>query len=292
MLQHRTDLAAEAHALWQESAEKTTKLEGVKSREWQEGGCHFQRVDILDEAGERALGKKRGSYLTVDFTAASLRGEELFPTAALLAAQLEKMLPRQGGIFVAGLGNRAMTPDALGPLTVEQLLITRHLGKLLPSLRPLSAAAVGVLGTTGLESAEWVRGLCQSAAPAAVIVVDALAARSLDRLGTTVQLSDTGLSPGSGVGNARCALDRETLGVPVIALGVPTVVDALTLSLDLLPQKEPVLPDAVRRQGRSLFVTPKDVDAQIRQMARLLAFSIGLAAQPSLTPEDLAALLS
>ena len=183
-----------------------------------------------------------------------------------------------------------MTPDAVGPAAVGHLLITRHLGEALPGLRPVAAAAAGVLGTTGMEAAEWVRGLAERVEPAAVIVIDALAARSVERLCTAVQIADTGIVPGSGVGNARMALTRETLGVPVISVGVPTVVDAATLALDLLGEGAP-LPEGLRRREGELFVTPRDVDQQVRETARVVGCGVNLALQPSLTVADLEALL-
>ena len=144
-------------------------------------------------------------------------------------------------MLVAGLGNQAMTPDALGPGCLSHLLITRHLKSVLPDFRETAALSGGVVGTTGLEAAEWVRGAAEHMGPEAVIVVDALAARGLERLCSSIQISDTGLIPGSGVGNHRMALDRESLGVPVISVGVPTVVNLETVSYThlTLPTIEP-----------------------------------------------------
>ena len=281
----------EAKELWQEKAEKTTSLPGVRAEETDVDGYCVTRVDILDQAGEEALGKPVGSYCTVDISPYfSNRAEEFSTAAEVLASQLRPLLPKEGGVFVAGLGNRAMTPDAVGALAVEHLLVTRHLTKLLPDFRALSAAAAGVLGTTGLESAEWVRGLTEPSEAGAVIVIDALASRSLDRLCATVQFSDTGIVPGSGIGNARRALNRESLGVPVISVGVPTVVDAATLALDLIGE-EASIPDTIRERGGTLFVTPKDVDEKIAQISKLIGYAINLAVQPGLSVEDIAALL-
>ena len=289
MLQHRTDLAAEAKALWEESAGKTTRLEGVRARQRRAGAFSVEEVEILDRRGREALGKPEGTYLTVDLRPWTAGREVPFHQAAqVLAEQLRPLLPGEGAVFVAGLGNRAMTPDAVGPITVDHLLVTRHLGRVLPQLRPLFAAAAGVLGTTGLESAEWVRGLALRGEAKAVIVVDALAARALDRLCATVQIADTGIVPGSGVGNARMALNRETMGVPVISVGVPTVVDAATLAADLTGA---AAAGELAERGRSLFVTPREVDQQVAQLGKLLGYAINLAVQPGLTAEDLTALL-
>ncbi len=294
MLTIRTDLAQEAHSLWRESAGETTRLAGVKARDSQVEGFPLHRVEILDEAGERALGKPRGVYLTLDMTAFWRREPEQFSRlTAALAQVLSPLLPEEGPVLVAGLGNPAMTPDALGPLVMGHLLITRHLGQVLPTLRPVAALAAGVLGTTGLEVAEWVRGAAERVEPAAVVLVDALAARGLSRLCSTIQVSDTGLIPGSGVGNHRMALNRETLGVPVVSLGVPTVVDAATVARDILAEqgREEAEPAALQGRGASLFVTPDSIDAKVRDLAKVVGYGINLALQPGLEPEDLAALL-
>jgi len=287
----RTDLALEAKELWEESAEDTSRLSGVKATERTEKGYRVTQVDILDEEGAEMLGKPVGRYCTVDLMPFfHNRTEGLSAAAAVLAKHLRELLPKDGCVFAAGLGNRAMTPDAIGPMTVEHLLITRHLSHVLPQLRPLCAAAAGVLGTTGLESGEWVQGMAERAGADTVIVIDALAARSLDRLCSTVQISDTGIIPGSGVGNARMALNRQSMGVPVISIGVPTVVDAATLAVDLLGEGATLSP-AVKKQGRNLFVTPRDVDAKLYQMSKLIGYAVNLALQPDLTVEDVAALL-
>ncbi len=293
MQQYRTDLAVEARELYRERAGETTKLRGVRARERQRRGFPVTRVDILDQEGAEALGKPVGSYRTVDLSPYfSHRSGQFLPAVKALSEELGELLPEEGPVFVAGLGNRAMTPDAVGPLAIEHLLITRHLKEVLPDFRPTSAAAAGVLGTTGLESAEWVRGLSRASECAAVVVIDALAARSLQRLCTTIQLSSTGIIPGSGVGNRRLALNEELLGVPVISVGVPTVVDARTLALDLLGGGEDTEePAALAGRGASLFVTPKDVDAQVREIGKILGYGISLALQPGLAVEDLTALL-
>ena len=289
--QRRTDLAWESHQMWRESAGETTALPGVRAREERRRGFSVTRVEILDAAGAEALGKPMGAYVTVDLGPyLADRREGFLPAAQVLAGELSPLLPGEGSVLAAGLGNAAMTPDAVGPLAVGHLLVTRHLGDALPGLRPVAAVAAGVLGTTGMESAEWVRGLARQVEPAAVIAIDALAARSAERLCAAVQLSDTGIIPGSGVGNARQALSRESLGVPVISVGVPTVVDAATLALDLLGE-DATLPEGLGQGSGGLFVTPRDVDQLVRDVARVVGWGINLALQPSLAPEDLEALL-
>ena len=292
MLTVRTDLAVEAHALWRESAGETTRLKGVAAREEQVEGMTVTRVEILDQEGARALGKPEGTYLTLDVSPLWRREEDAFPRAVrAVAALLGPLLPEEGPVLAAGLGNQAMTPDALGPRSLDHLLVTRHLGEALPQLRPVAGLGAGVLGTTGMEVAEWVRGAAEQVGPAAVIVVDALAARDLERLWATVQIADTGLVPGSGVGNHRMALNRETLGVPVISVGVPTVVDAETIARDLLGEAGAV-PKALNGRGRRFFVTPESIDQKIRDLSKVLGYGINLALQESLALEDLEALLA
>lgn len=292
MLTVRTDLAVEAHALWRESAGETTRLKGVAAREEQAEGMTVTRVEILDQEGARALGKPEGTYLTLDVSPLWRREEDAFPRAVrAVAALLGPLLPEEGPVLAAGLGNQAMTPDALGPRSPDHLLVTRHLGEALPQLRPVAGLGAGVLGTTGMEVAEWVRGAAEQVVPAAVIVVDALAARDLERLCATVQIADTGLVPGSGVGNHRMALNRETLGVPVISVGVPTVVDAETIARDLLGEAGAV-PKALNGRGRRFFVTPESIDQKIRDLSKVLGYGINLALQESLALEDLEALLA
>ena len=285
MLTVRTDLAVEAHALWRESAGETTRLKGVAAREEQAEGMTVTRVEILDQEGARALGKPEGTYLTLDISPLWRREEDAFPRAVrAVAALLGPLLPEEGPVLAAGLGNQAMTPDALGPRSLDHLLVTRHLGEALPQLRPVAGLGAGVLGTTGMEVAEWVRGAAEQVGPAAVIVVDALAARDLERLCATVQIADTGLVPGSGVGNHRMALNRETLGVPVISVGVPTVVSLETIIHDLTD-------DCGNPPQKGFFLTPDAIDAKIKKLSKIIAYGINLALQPGLTVSDLDALL-
>ena len=293
MLTIRTDLAAEAHRLWRENAGETARLPGVRAGEEEIEGLPVTRVEILDREGAEALGKPEGIYLTLDVSALWRREEDALRRAArAVAALLEPLLPEEGPVLAAGLGNPAMTPDALGPRMLEQLLVTRHLGKVLPGLRSVAGIGAGVLGSTGMEAAEWILGAAEHVEPAAVVVVDALASRSLERLCSSIQISDTGLIPGSGVGNHRLALNRESLGVPVISVGVPTVVSVETAARDLLVQSggdEEKIPDL---QGSGLFVTPDSIDLKIRELAKAVGYGLNLALQPGLAWEDLEALLA
>jgi len=294
MLTVRTDLAMEAHTLWREAAGETTQLHGVKAREGSVHGLGLTRVEILDGEGAQALGKPEGVYITLDIGPLWRHEEGVFDRAAEgLSEQLSPLLPPEGPVLVVGIGNAAMTPDALGPKVLEHLLVTRHLGKILPSLRPVAGLGAGVLGTTGVEVAEWVRGAAAEVHPAAVVLVDALAARDLARLCNTVQLADTGLIPGSGVGNHRAALNRDTLGVPVISIGVPTVVDAETIARDILAESNLTQePAALHGQGKRLFVTPDSIDRKIQELSKVIGYGLNLALQPGLGLEDVAALLA
>lgn len=293
----RTDLALEARELWQESAEKTTKLAGVKAGKYRREGYPVTRVDILDAHGAKTLEKPMGAYLTLDLTSYWQRKEDYFARAVrALGTELKTLLPEDGAALVIGLGNRAMTPDAVGPLTMESVLITRHLMAAMPrqfgGFRPVSAFSTGVLGTTGVESAEAVRGLVGEVKPDFVIAIDALASRRTGRVCATVQLSDSGIVPGSGVGNHRAALNRETLGVPVFSVGIPTVVDAATLAADLLEESGVTEFDEKKLRSRKqpLTVTPRDIDAQVRELSRVLGYGVNWALQ-ELEIEDMAALL-
>ena len=298
MFEKRTDLALEARELWQESAGKTTRLPGVKARETKLQGYPLTRVDILDEAGEQALGKPVGSYRTLDLTAFWQRGDGFFDRAVQAAGQqLRELLPEQGTVLVAGLGNRAMTPDAVGPLAADSVLVTRHLLSAQPKqfsgFRAVATLRPGVLGTTGIEAAEAVLSLTERLQPAAVIAVDALASRRTERVCAALQLSDSGIVPGSGVGNHRAALNRDTLGVPVIAVGVPTVVDAATLAADLLEAAGigDIDPERLRSGQQGLMVTPRDIDLQVRELGKVIGYAINWALQ-DLEIEEINALLS
>ena len=298
MFAKRTDLALEARELWQESAGKTTRLAGVKATKRKQEGYPVTRVDILDQRGEEALGKPRGTYLTVDLTTFWQRREDFFQRAGrAVGAPLKELVPTEGPVLVVGLGNRAMTPDAVGPLAADHVLVTRHLISAMPrqfsGFRPVSVLRTGVLGTTGVESAESVRGLAAEVKPACVIAVDALASRRTGRVCAAVQLSDTGIIPGSGVGNHRSPLNAGTLGVPVIAIGVPTVVDSATLAADLLEESGITDYDAeaLQKSRQNLMVTPRDIDQQVRDLGKVIGYGINWALQ-DLEIDEMNALLS
>ncbi len=296
MRMRRTDLALEARELWQERSGAVTALAGVEAHDSLREGIPVNTVRVLDQRGEEALGKPRGSYVTLTLEGLAGREEGVFQRSVRAVAgelsELIRGIPPNGLVLLAGLGNRAITPDAVGPKVHQNTLVTRHLVRQMPehfgTLRPVASVAAEVMGSTGVESGELVRALCEKIQPACVVAVDALASRSLKRLCKTVQLADTGITPGSGVGNHRMGLTRDTLGVPVIAVGVPTVVDGATLAADLMGTDD--LPDL--NEGRDLLVTPKDIDSQVSDLSKVIGYGISMALQPGLSLEELELLLS
>lgn len=295
----RTDLALEAQELWRENMGQTGSLEGVKATHDSRGSFEVSTVEILDERGEATLQKPKGKYVTVELDGFLRREENAFSQACeLLAEQLRGVfdLSDEGCVLVAGLGNRAITPDAVGPETVDCVMVTRHLKQQLPeyfgAFRPVAALCSGVLGTTGIESSGMVSAMTEKLRPELVIAVDALASRRPDRLCRTVQISDTGIIPGSGVGNSRQALSFDTLGVPVIAVGVPTVVDAATLTLDLAAKSGAELdPESFGEDGE-MIVTPRDIDKNVKDISKLLGYSLNLALHKDLSIADIDMFLS
>ena len=277
----RTDLAVEARTLHLADG----ALTGVTAEEATRDGFSVTTVRILTDEGSGKLCKPKGVYHTVLLEPVLRREDDAFARAVgVLAELIRSALPltAEQTAFVVGLGNRAITPDAIGPEAAEQILATRHLRQQLPeqfgSMRGVCALSPGVLGMTGIESAEMVRTLCSHVQADAVVAIDALACSESERLCRTVQITDAGIVPGSGVGNDRAAFNRERLGVPVVAVGVPTVMDVGVVS------------DAPEVQG--LFITPRDIDAVVRDFAKVVAYAVNLALQPELTIEDLDLLLS
>lgn len=274
----RSDLAVE-----QITAERLPSGVKMKRR-----GKAFRITEIVIDSDEHkeTLGKGKGRYITLESGSLSRFSDLYQNMAEELAAELRELLP-EGEIFVAGLGNRDITPDAIGPQTAERVLATRHLKneldseeeEFLTSLRPVSSLAGGVLGQTGIETAELIRAVCSEIKPAAVIAADALACSDISRLGTTIQISDSGISPGSGVSNTRRELSAGTLGIPVIAVGVPTVVDMHTIVKSLAGVD-------VKEDTPNMMVTPRDIDRLSERASQLIAFGINLALQPTLSFDD------
>lgn len=251
-------------------------------------GEAFEITEIIisDDRHLHSLGKGRGKYITLESGSLSRFSDNYEDMAQELADEIRPLIP-DGEVFVVGLGNRDITPDAVGVQTAEKVLATRHLQdeldsdeeEFLTSLRRVSTFAGGVMGQTGIETAEIIKAVCNEIKPSAVIAVDALACSDISRLGTTIQISDSGISPGSGVSNTRKELSQANLGVPVIAVGVPTVVDMHTIVRSLA---------GVEIDGDlpNMMVTPRDIDRLTERASQLIAFGINLALQPSLTFDD------
>lgn len=298
-MQIRTDLAMEQN--WQ-------GREGVCQHVQKLG--HVQKTEVIVETDQAAdwMGKPKGSYITYACDGLYYAdAKERMALSRLIAGTLKKLVPRDGDVLIVGLGNRRITADALGSRVLDDLLITRHLNRdktraLWPGMRNVCALAPGVLGITGMETAEVIRGIVRNVQPSAVIAIDALAAREAGRICTTVQITDTGIQPGSGVGNHRQGLNRETLGVPVIAIGVPMVVyagviarDALQLMLREMGLKQEeyeevaayLLEKSMQHTLGEMVVTPREVDEMVGRVARIIADGINEALQEGLSREEM-----
>ena len=300
MFSSRTDLAME-------SLGAQNSFPGVDVHRWEESDIQLSEVVIHTQEAARSLDKPCGTYLTLE--CALLREHDpdaRIAMANLLGEELSRMLtPSQDApVLVVGLGNRGVTPDSLGPAAIDKTLVTRHmLGSEYDrsGMRSVCAIAPGVLGVTGVETVEMVESLAQKLHPRAILCIDSLAARDSARIGCTVQVSNTGIQPGSGVGNHRKPLTKETLGVDVIAVGVPTVIYAATLARDAFAllagedRQEEAL-GAMERELRdtdlgNLIVTPRDIDAIVKNCATLIAGGINRALQPNLTSAEIAEMM-
>ena len=311
MFDFRTDLADERSSLYK----KTNKLEeinGVHANEEQfNDNIKKTKVEILDEEGEQALRKPKGVYVTIDINNLKIaRDEEIEQAATCVSQELKNLIQKHVGdkdeILVVGLGNEYVTPDALGPKVISDIDVTRHILKYMPQIldentRPVSAISPGVLGTTGIETVEILQGIAQNVNPKLIIAIDALASRNIDRISRTIQLSDTGIVPGAGVGNKRSEVSINTLGVPVIALGVPTCVDLAAITDDCLDifisklQDKGVsnqylnqlkeddnyegIKEALLPNDYNMIVTPKEIDDLIVNMSSVVARGINMSLQ-------------
>ncbi|MBR6729122.1 MAG: GPR endopeptidase [Clostridia bacterium] len=307
----RTDLAIEMHELLTEAAEE---LSGISKEQKEYKSIPLSHVTIETKEAAQKMGKPQGNYITLELTNLNIAdGIDYENACHALAEALRTLDPLQNknNVLVVGLGNRSITPDALGPKVVEKLMVTRHLLTYIPEhiderIHSVCAISPGVLGTTGMETLEVILGVTKTVRPDVIIVVDALAARSTERISNTIQLCDTGISPGAGVGNKRKALNQDTLGVPVVAIGVPTVIDAVTITTDLLEavSKEAVSSEQTRNEKRTaliqslpeplqqFIVTPKDVDLLIDRISKVVANGINLALHKDITFEDIEAYTS
>lgn len=291
----RTDLAVEAI----ENHKTAAALPHVRQSDRTLEGFAVHEVRILSVDAAREIGKPQGRYLTLELDALIRREEDAFPRACkALSTLLRELLPRpnDGPVLIAGLGNRMITPDAIGPQTADHVIATRHLVAQSPAIfadwRPVSALAPGVLGQTGVETGEVICGVLDRVRPAVVIAVDALAAGRLSRLLRTVQLADTGITPGAGVGNARAALNKETLGVPVIAVGVPTVVDGATLAHEISSQLGQPACEALDDLSQPVMITTRDIDREVADISRMIGYAVNMALHPHLSVADIDLYLS
>lgn len=313
-----TDLALEAHQIF--SPQHGGTIPGVKTSTEEREGFTITRLSIEDEVGSKIMGKMVGNYLTLEVPGLRYKDPMLQKEVAETFAkefQAFANLSEKATVLVIGLGNRKVTPDSLGPLVCDNLFVTRHLYEHMPELvkdggyRPVAAVAPGVLGITGIETSEIVHSIVKKIKPDLVICVDALAARSLERVNTTIQIADVGISPGAGVGNKRKGLNKKTLGVPVIAIGVPTVVDAVTITSDAMDlllhrleqdvpgngmsklmsgfdeqEKKQLIFEMLQPLGQNLMVTPKEVDTFIEDVASVLANGLNVALHSAISMDD------
>lgn len=307
----QVDLAVEAHALLRGDA--NVEIPGVTESKESFEHAEVTTVVVQDPAAAQMMGKAPGTYITID--AAGLRESDPLihdSIAEVLAAKLADLLnyhriPQNADIMLVGLGNWAATPDALGPKVISRVFVSRHLHKYIPDqigpgIRPVSALSPGVMGITGIETAEIIRGTIEKVAPACVIAIDALAAGSVERICSTIQIADSGINPGSGVGNTRQALDQNSLGIPVFAIGIPTVVNADIIMYEAFNSLRSSLPGMARQIndftlqqtidnlmtpfGGQLTVTPKEIDSLINNTSRCIATALNQALHPDINSEN------
>ncbi len=309
------DLALEAQEIVR--GETGREIPGVIVNRESRPHASVTTVSIVDQAAEKTMGKPPGNYITIE---APVIRENNRPAqqqvAAILAEKLASLLHLSGeaAVLLIGLGNWHATPDALGPRVIDYSMVTRHLFQYAPQelkegMRPVSALAPGVLGITGIETAEIIKGVIEKTRPDLVIAIDSLAARNVGRIATTIQIADTGISPGSGTGNQRTGINQESMGVPVIAIGVPTVVHAAVIAQDTIDRFReqlktlshlkhqdydnlspefirPAIEEVLQPFAGNLMVTPKEIDTLIMHTARIIAGGISMALHPSIKLED------
>lgn len=314
----RCDLAIEAHEMLAAGSDskENFSISGVSVEEATDGDfINITRVSVDNETGAGRLGKPCGNYVTIEMPRRFYGQQKIYEQmcrscAKELKAVIDKTLKEGQSVLVAGLGNRNITADALGPKVVDSLMITRHLKKYIPEeidegIRPVCAIAPGVLGITGIETEEIIRGLVEQVKPSMVIVIDALCSGSVERINTTIQITDTGITPGAGVGNKRKTINSESLGVPVIAIGVPTVVDAATIAaagLDIAlnisescrelsqlddGERYERIKSAIEPEFGNMIVAPKDVDNIIADISSVIANGINISLHEGITLSDI-----
>ncbi len=309
MYNFRTDLADERRDLYKKANNVENEVEGIESQQEDVNEkIKITRVKITSEQGEQAIGKPKGEYITIDIKKINLlTEEELEDASKTLAEELKRLIGEKiefkDDVLIVGLGNEEVTPDALGPNVIKNVEITRHIINYLPqyideNTRPVSAIAPGVLGTTGIETLEIIKGVVEHIKPKLLIVIDALASRSMERISSTIQISNTGIVPGAGVGNTRKEISENTLSIPVIAIGIPTVVetavvvnDALDIFIEKLQQEAKSndylneikekdnyeeIKEALLPKDFNFIVTPKEIDELVLNMGKVVANGINM----------------
>ncbi len=291
-MQLRTDLAVEAREIAGEH------IAGTEFKTYSENGLEISRLTVKNQKARQALGKDIGTYITIELPSLTDNFTETDERLVTIGEEIRRLLPVNGLVLVAGLGNTEITPDSLGPKASLRVLATRHItGEIarstgLDKLRPVAVMQTGVTGQTGIETGEYILSVVKRIKPTAVVAIDALASRRLERLGCTLQISDTGISPGAGVGNHRTKINKETIGVPVIAIGVPTVVDVQTLANDLLGKDfDAKTQNQISPNGRRMVVIPREIDLLTERASRLIAFALNGALQNEFDLPDLISLM-
>ncbi len=299
------DLALEAREIVR--GETGQEIPGVRVDKETYNHAAVTTVHVEDEAAQAIMGKPVGKYITIEAPVIRENNPEAHrEVAQVLAAQLNKLiqLTMEANVLIVGLGNWNATPDALGPKVVGKCLVTRHLFKYAPQelqggMRPVSALAPGVLGITGIETAEVIKGVVEKIRPEVIIAIDSLAARSVERIATTIQLADTGINPGSGIGNKRAGINEENMGVKVIAVGIPTVSHAAVIAQDAIEKyiqstggqtgdTSTVINEILQPFGGNLTVTPKEIDTLIEDTAHIISGGLSIALHPGVSPDDYA----
>ncbi|MBO5046945.1 MAG: GPR endopeptidase [Clostridia bacterium] len=289
----RTDLAEEMRdrAMTKTAREKQGELDGIVFHEKKEGDIRISTIAIQTAEGEKELGRPIGNYVTISFpTAANLGYAEFLGLCDIVSRELRALCKGKKRVLVCGVGNGAFAADALGVIAARHVLVTHHLKEMMSphmdAFADIAAITPGIMAKTGMESADMVKSAVSSVHPDIVVVIDALAAREADRLARTIQISDTGLAPGSGLGNHRAVLDEKTLGVPVIAIGVPTVVDTATLVYDALAGRD--IDENALKKLSGFFVAPKEIDVIAENLGKLIGYAINRAFHGDFPYEEMA----
>ena len=304
MINFNTDLALERNDIYRKANKIQNEIDGIENdEEIIDDNIKVSRVKITNENGEKAINKPKGNYITIDIKNLKIADNDNIQKASEIITKelknlIDNYLEPKGDIIIVGLGNMYVTPDSLGPKVVKDIDVTRHLIKyaseyISPNTRPVTAVAPGVLGTTGIETMEIIKGIVENVKPKLAIVIDSLSSKSIERISSTVQIADTGIVPGAGVGNARNEISEKTLGIPVIAIGVPMVVEAATIAADSIDlfieklqqeassneclnklkqtNKYELIKEALIPKNYNLIVTPKEIDELIENMKDIVA---------------------